>query len=385
MKKIWIRFRRYLLFCLIKALHVFPIDSKKIIIVSYWGKGYGDNGKAIVNALHSKGCNYTYYWAISKKTKCIFPEYVTPVRYLSLPYYYHLATAKIWIDNSRKSVYVTKRTGQYYIQTWHGDPMLKKIEKDAEGVLSPDYVAQAKQDSKLADLVLANSDFGINFFKTSFWYTGEVYKSGSPRLDILYTQDSQVRFNIRSKLHIPKTRKILLYAPTFRANHDISCYSLDYFMLYDTLTKIYKCEWTILVRLHPNMLSEEIASLNLPNYTWLIDVSKYDDMYELLCISNILITDYSSTMFEAASAKIPVFLFATDLPLYMNDRGTYFEYKGLPFPIAETFAELISLIKTFNMEQYLSQTDDFCKSLGVVRTGHSSELVANRIIDVIEN
>ena len=384
MKMKLIKIRRVFLKLLIKIFSVFPIDKHKILVVSYWGKGFGDNGKPIIMSLHEKGKNYKYYWAIKKNEKGNFPNYVIPVPYLSLQYFYHLATAKVWIDNSRKSVYVTKRKGQYYIQTWHADPMLKRVEKDAEKALESDYVRWAKHDSQIADLVIANSDFGVDFFRRGFWYEGEIYKAGAPRLDILKNKEPEIKRQILNKLTLPEEKKILLYAPTFRVDHDLSCYFMNYEELKKILEQTFGGNWSILVRLHPNMSHDEVEALNIKYSDWLINASYFEDMYELIHISDVLVTDYSSTMFEAASAKEPVFLYASDYEAYLQDRGFYFEYEKLPFPNARSFIELLNKIMEFNYETYEKNVNEFLEEVGMLEPGGAASNVADRIIEIIE-
>ncbi len=379
-----VKFRRALLNCLIRFFQIFPIEQHKIFFVSYYGRGFGDNGKAIILSLKEKGKIYRFYWAVKKGEEDNFPDFVKPVRYLSISYFYHLATSKIWVDNARKNIYVAKRKQQYYIQTWHGDPMLKKIEKDAEDALGPDYVKLAKHDSTMTDLVIANSDFGVKLFTNRFWYTGEVWKAGSPRLDMLKKEDPLLTKSIYRKLQISENKKILLYAPTFRDDHNISCYSLDYPLLRSTLENQWGGGWVILVRLHPNIGKKEVETVKITYCDWLIDASSYDDMYELLRVSTMLITDYSSTMFEAASIQLPVFLYAADRASYINDRGFYFEYEKLPFPQAETMDELVEVIEAFNFSFYQKCVMDFCRQLGILEPGGAASRIASRIIEIME-
>lgn len=363
----------------IRMLHVFPVNKKKILISNFWGKGLGDSPKAIALELLYDTPDYKIYWVVKEGTTCTFPKGITPVHYRSLQYFFHLATAKIWIDNVRKSNYVIKKKSQYYIQLWHGDPMLKKIEKDAENTLSSFYLEWAKHDSKIINLIISNSDFGTDFFKKSFWYEGNIYKAGAPRLDILKDPTPETIARIYDKLHINQEKKILLYAPTFRADHNINCYAMDYNKLKLELTKRFGGDWVILVRLHPNMTFVEVEALNITYSDWLVNASYYDDMYELLCVSEILITDYSSTIFEAACVQKPVFLYATDCDYYLRDRGFYFNYESLPFPIAKSFDDLLVKVDKFDLSVYINDVTLFCKSLGMVEPGKSSKRIVKLI------
>ena len=107
-----------------------------------------------------------------------FPQEVRTVKYESLKGLYELATAKIWIDNSRKTFYPLKRKEQYYIQTSRSLG-IKKVEKDAEDTLSKNYI-NVKKHSKMANLFISNGNHISNLYKNSFWYNGEILVSGSP-------------------------------------------------------------------------------------------------------------------------------------------------------------------------------------------------------------
>ena len=103
---------------------VIPIKQNKIVVSSYDGKGYGDHGKYICNALLAQGADVDIVW-LSGNPNDVFPTGIRPVKFKSLRSIYEQATAKVWIDNKRKKHYVRKRKGQYYIQIWHGGLGLK--------------------------------------------------------------------------------------------------------------------------------------------------------------------------------------------------------------------------------------------------------------------
>ena len=115
----------------------------------------------------------------------------------------------------------------------------------------------------------------------------------------------------------------------------------------------------------------------------IMNATSYPDMYELMAVSDILITDYSSVMFEAGFVKKPVFLFATDIEDYKQDRNFYFDLEQLPFPLATTNEELISRIEHFSKSEYEASVVEFNQSLGLKETGHASEKVAEWILQVI--
>ncbi|MGZ1333968.1 CDP-glycerol glycerophosphotransferase family protein, partial [Lactobacillus delbrueckii subsp. bulgaricus] len=136
------------------------------------------------------------------------------VKYNTLRYLYEMATARVWVDNTRKQPHIVKRKGQFYIQTWHGGIFIKKIEKDAENVLDSEYVKTAINDSKNIDCFLTNSKWGENQIRRCFWYDGDIEITGSPRVDIIFNCSESKKKEIRNSLGINVKDHILLYAPT---------------------------------------------------------------------------------------------------------------------------------------------------------------------------
>jgi len=365
-----------------RGCRVFPIQNNKVLLMSFCGKGYGGNCKAITEALLVNRPDLDIVWAVNPEFIKTLPNGVRHVKYNSLRYLYELATAKVWVDDYRKSRAIIKRKGQFYIQTWHGCYALKKIEKDAEGSLSHDYIAGAKHDSKMIDLFVSGCTFFSNTILRAFWYDGEILECGSPRLDSLFRQKQDIRDTVRDMYGILQNQHIVLYAPTFRAGFGMDSYSLDFMRLIETLRACNGDDWVILVRLHPNI----IKKAELIDYSdSIINASYYADLNDLIITSDIVITDYSSLMFEAAMIGKPVFLFATDIEDYKKDRGFYFELDKLPFPLAQSNEELQKIIKVFNAEEYSNKTKKFFDKLHSFESGRASREVAMRICEVIES
>ena len=358
-------------------LRICPIDQKKVLFISYVGKGFGDNGKYIAQALHEKAPDLKLVW-ITNETDSL-PGYVIPVRRRSLKRLYHSSTAKFWIDNCRKNKYERKRGQQFYIQTWHGGIALKRVEKDAEAHLDADYVRSAQKDSAMVNLMVSNSRFCTDMYRRAFWYDGEIIECGSPRVDILFSCDSDQKKQIKEKLGFQSDDHIVLYAPTFRKDKGTECYRMDFKRILEALSRD-GASWKFAVRLHPNIADQADF---LQYDADIINATNYPDMYELMAVSDILITDYSSVMFEAGFVKKPVFLFATDIEDYKQDRNFYFDLEQLPFPLATTNKDLLKQIECFSQSEYEMSVEAFNQSLGLQETGHASEILAERILQVI--
>lgn len=364
---------------------LFPINSRKIVVDNFSGKGFGDHCKYIVNSLVEKAedKDLDIVWICDKKNE-EFPANVRCVKTDSLLSFYELATAKVWIDNLRKPEYVRKRKGQFYVMTWHGGIALKKIEKDVENSLPRSYIRAAKNDSKMADLLIAGSEWEYNLIRNSFWYDGEIAKCGLPRMDILYKNDLTLKNEIKRKLGIPVDTMCVLYAPTFRAslnNMDVSVYNLDWNKVITALEEKTNSKWTGLMRLHPNILPVS-DKLNLPSTV--LNVTSYPDMQELLLASDCLITDYSTTIFEYSVLGKMAFIFSLDLEEYMKDRDLYFKLTELPYTLSESNDELVKNIKDFSYQTYKDNVDDFFKNrCGCYNGGDASSYIADRIIAVL--
>ncbi len=359
--------------------YLLPVKKNKIVISSYYGRGYGDNPKYIVEELRKRKADLEIIWLTKNdKEKSTLPEGIGTATFGTNSAIYHLSTAKVWIDNCRKA-YMFKKKSQYYIQTWHGFA-LKRIEKDVADTFPPYYVKEAIKDAAGTDVIISDSDFMTGIYKNSFWYDGEVVKWGSPRNDGIINNSAGAADKIREILKLPEGKKTVLYAPTFRADYSTDCYSIDYARLMDSLKKRFGEDYTVLVRLHPNIVHKCDA---IPFSENVINATLYPDMQELLEFADIVISDYSSLMFDFSMMLKPCFQFATDIEAYKGDRNFYFDLEKLPFDLACNNDELENAILSFDLPAYQKKLTEFFDSVGMVRDGKASEKCADRILHVM--
>ncbi|WP_404284505.1 CDP-glycerol glycerophosphotransferase family protein [Exiguobacterium aurantiacum] len=362
-------------------LWLLPIKKDKVVICNYYGKGYGDSAKYIVNEITKNNSNLEIVWLLkSKENKSNFPSNVRVVKYGSMKGLYELATSRVWIDNCRKYFYPPKRKEQFYIQTWHSPLRLKKIEKDAGSDLPYGYIEKAKADAAMCNLMISGCDFSKKIYENSFWYSGDILECGTPRCDLFFDNKTN-KEAILNKINLKgNNSKILLYAPTFRKNGNLNSYLKEYNRLKKTMCEKFGGDWIILVRMHPNVSS---VSLNLKfDSKNVIDVTDYDDMQELLYISDVLITDYSSCMFDMAIAKKICFLYGPDLEEYLKgDRELYFDVHELPFMFSDSYEKLIQNIHDFNLFSYYEKLEEFNNKVNFYESGESSSILANKVVE----
>lgn len=360
------------------AFRVCPIQPRKIVVCSYFGNGYGDNPKYILEEIRRRGWPCDVVWLVRDDVMrhTQMPAGVRTVRIGSLKAIYETVTAKVWIDNARKPWYVKKRRGQYYVQTWHGGPAFKRVEKDAADRLSSDYVLSAQHDSRNIDVCLSNCRRFTELITRSFWYDGEVLECGFPRNDILTSPSPLLVDSIRLKLGLSPQQRVALYAPTFRNHLSADAYPLAIDQCLAALAQRFTGDWSLLVRRHPNVQSEPLLRAQSDQ---VLDATPYEDLQELLCVVEVVITDYSSVMFDGALQQKPVFLFTPDLEQYKSERNFYFSLDELPFMAARDNAGLSRNIAAFDQTRYQKALDVFFNDIGLAETGEAAKAVVNRI------
>ena len=354
-----------------------PIQSNKIVVSNFYGRGYGDNLKPIVDELLQREEELDIVWLTADDAAAkSLPAGVRAVPYTTWNRIRELCTAKIWLDNNRKGARVKKK-GQWYLQTWHGFA-LKRIEKDAEETLPVGYADYAARDSAQTDLIVSNSDLMTRIYRESFWYSGEVAQYGSPRNDVLFAPSGEVRQKVCDALHVPQDRRMVLYAPTFRADESMDAYDVEYPRLCRALQERFGGEWIVLIRLHPHVM-EKAKDLKFDGVCT-FDATRYDDMQELLAAADAVVSDYSSLMFDYGLTKRPCFQFATDIEAYQKDRNFYFPLTEMPFPLAENNDALEQAVLGWQQEDAERRWNAFCKQFGIQEDGKASARCADWIL-----
>ncbi|MCQ2570880.1 MAG: CDP-glycerol glycerophosphotransferase family protein [Candidatus Saccharibacteria bacterium] len=361
---------------IIKSLHILPVRKNAILCHNFYGEGFDENPRAIAEAL-LKEKKYKIYWVLSRPNANLpLPDGVERVIVGTFKYFRAIATSKIWISNVRLPEYFTKRKSQYYIQTWHGDLGMKKIEYDVIDNLDKTYIRCMKNDNLMIDAMLSGSNHFSNLCRTTFKYDGEIIKCGSPKNDQIINSNHDEQKEILKKNLKIKEDNILLYMPTFRNNYDSDPYNIDLESIKKALEASTKSSWKIICKMHPNV-PEEHKKINCKDY---ISADKYGNTQQLILSCDILISDYSSVLFDALLADRIVFTYANDEKEYTSkERSLYFKLSELPFPYFKTSEELIDYIKQGNLKKAKSKYSRFLKDQSMATSGNASETVAKII------
>ncbi len=369
-------------------LRIFPVKKNKIVFTTFEGKGgYGCNPRYIAEELLHRKKQYDIVWLVDDMQKQ-FPQGIRRVKNTFFHRAYHLATARVWVDNSRKEYGTSKRKNQLYIQTWHAALEMKPVGKFRGKLFPPIAYLVSKYDSKLVDYVLSNSEWCTKLYPKMLLYQGEILKTGSPRCDVLITKRQELYKAVRQRYGVPDGAKIVMYAPTFRGGSQkgkrqvfIEEPTLDFENLLGALQEKFGGVWYVFLRLHPQ-LAAQMEGLPLKQKAeYIVDVSQADDMNEVLAAADVFVSDYSSSSFDAILADIPVFLYMDDYEEYVKERGKLmWELDEMPFSVAETNEELRENIMRFEDTVYNNTIREFLRAQGVREDGHASE----RVADVIE-
>lgn len=360
------------------------VKENLVVCESFFGKNYSDSPKYVYEYI-SKNYpkKYKFIWVIDKKHTKI-PYKHTKVKRFSIRYLYYLARCKYYINNGRQPVWIKKRKGNIFLQTWHGTP-LKKLVFDLEDINSatPRYKQQVFKQSRSWDYLVAPNQYSSDIFRRCFMYDKEMLETGYPRNDIMHYPDKeQIAEQIKDRLGIPKDKKTILYAPTWRDDeyYTKGQYKFTLKLDLERLREKLGSEYVILLRTH-YFIADSLDVTGVEDFAY--NLSKYDDISELYLISDVLITDYSSVFFDYANLKRPMLFFTYDLEKYRDIlRGFYIDIEEeLPGPLLFTTEDVISAIKNLNQLQleYKEKYDAFYEKFCSWEDGQASRKVANAV------
>jgi CDP-glycerol glycerophosphotransferase len=343
--------------------------------MSYQGKSFSCNPKYLFQYINRHQNNFELIIVLNKKA---IIQNAKIVRFKSILFYYHLATAKYFIVNTDFNHNIKLRKETVFLQTWHAAGAFKKFGLDIIEEIKQDKLDWVKGAQEWSYL-LCSSPVVQTIYANAFGIkdTGKVKCTGIPRNDIFFNSTDMQLIRERFFADTRITKKIILYAPTFRDHVNNFELKLDLRKLKLNLSENY----IIILRLHPDIAEKLILEEDLSDFVF--DFSNYDDIQELLVVSDILVTDYSSVIFDFAITEKPIVFYPYDLTYYQNMlRGFYFEYTSfVPGPIVFTDEELTDILKNYDelREQYKNKVSSFARLYNQPFDGNSSARVTSLI------
>ncbi|MDO5818785.1 MAG: CDP-glycerol glycerophosphotransferase family protein [Methanobrevibacter sp.] len=373
--------------------HIIPANEKIILFESGNGRNYSGNPRYIYEEILNQGLNdeFKCVWSLID-TDIKIPGNPVKVRRSYFKFLYYTLRSGAWIFDARHLYYLRKNKKAKYVQTWHGTP-LKKLALDMEYMDmngSQDierYHQEFRDNSLLWQYLISQNPFSSEIFRSAFDFKGEMLEIGYPRNDILINRNNAEDIDeIKGRFNIPKDKKIILYAPTWRDNqyHDNNEYKFATEMDFDKMHKELGDEYTLIVKFH-YLVKENIDWSRYDNFV--IECDAEWDIQELYLISDMMITDYSSVMFDYSILKRPMIFFAYDLDNYKNNlRGFYFDmFEEVPGPICQTNEEMIEFIKNYTEEDYQTQFGEKYKKWSEKFNPFDDGNASKKVIELIRN
>jgi CDP-glycerol glycerophosphotransferase len=320
-----------------------PLNTNAVLFESFQGKNIGDNPLDIYYELIKRRPDLEFIWTTSPTTEA--PAGARGVRFGSKEWLDAIATSKYLVNNSNFPWYFRKVPGQVYLQTWHGTP-LKRLGRDIPDYqMTKSYIDTMDREALAWDYLIAPNQFCVDVFPSAFNYKGRFILTGYPRNDRLSTTSPAGRQAIREKLGVTDPNlKLVMYAPTWRDFKRTATGKWDTVNFLDKNIQLPE-GFQLLFRGHHNTHAAHTDAV-AGNA---IDVTKYPDVTDLYLAADVLVTDYSSVMFDYTVTGKPILFLAPDLERYRSERGFYFDYEAeVPGPILNTDAQLLTALENLD-------------------------------------
>ncbi len=374
--------RKTLTSCLIRLmlqpLKCLPVRRNRVLFSAYMEKQYACNPKYISLALQRLfGSRAEIVWAFRRPEDFAYlkQQNIRVTGSNSFEFVKLAMTSRVIVTNTYFKPSLPRRRGQFIVNTWHGGGAYKRVGKYVEMPLI-ERLNTRLRESGIKLFLSSGRFFTENVIRDSFGFTGEVLEKGMPRNDLLLApRQPEKTGSIRRAIGLKDGERLVLYAPTYRRdtkNHDLG---LDYKRLTRALETRFGGKWRVGYRSHHVSMYKDASFLT----EGALDLTAYPDMQELLYVSDALITDYSSSIWDAALGGVKAFLYAPDLNAYLTERDFYTDIHTWPFPLGTGMEELEENILRFDEEKYARDVKEHLEALGSCETGRASEYAARRI------
>ena len=369
---------------------VLKINPKIIVFESNLGRNYTGNPRCIYEEMVARGLDHEYQcYVILEDMNTVIPGNAKKIKRTRIQYFYILARAGVIVSDSRMPKYIIKRKGVTYIQTWHGTP-LKKLALDMDDVSMAGekdietYKYNFAKNAATWDYLISQNTFSTNIFRQAFAYYKNILEIGYPRNDILFQKNNpQEILKLKKELGLPLDKKIILYAPTWRDDefYDKGQYKFASKLDFDLAQNELSSDYVFIVKYH-YLVQDKIDWSKYKGFVYNYDM-RYD-ISILYLVSDMMITDYSSVMFDYSLLQRPILFYTYDLDKYKNElRGFYFDLtKEAPGPISTTTKDLIENIKNYDCTEYQEAYEAFHNKYNHVDDGTASAQVVDLILSL---
>lgn len=369
---------------------IIPVSRNTIIFESNMGRNYTGNPKCIYEEMVRMGLDKKYRcYIVLDDTSTYVPGNAKKIKRTRTRYFMIMGIAGIWVCDCRQPNYIIKRDKVRYIQTWHGTP-LKKLAMDMESVNMAGetnierYKQKFYKNTRTWDYLISQNYFSTEIFKRAFAFDKTVLEIGYPRNDILFFGNNKEYITeLKNKMGLPLDKKVILYAPTWRDNeyYEKGAYKFTQALEFDQFREKLGNEYVCIVKYH-YLVKENLDWSAYEGFVYKYDMC--EDIAQLYLVSDILVTDYSSVMFDYSILRRPMVFFTYDLDEYKDNlRGFYFDFlEEAPGPITQTTDELIDSLLNYKPEKYAVKYEAFHNKYNHADDGNASKKIVKLIEDI---
>jgi len=326
---------------------------------------------------------FQYIWVInSLKNSINLSTDTIIVKKSSFLYYYYFLTSKIVVSNIGKHLSIPIRNNQCFVETWHGGGTYKHLKIDIHGKRKFMAYTVKKASEEISKFITSSEKYSAIISNDMYVDETKFIKCGMPRNDIFFYNYSGIKEKVKEYYQIDNETKIVLYAPTYRglfskaSIESINCSLIDVQSCLNALKTRFSGKFVLMHRMHFSI------TCNYNNKTdSCINANDYPDMQELLCAADVLITDYSSCMWDFSFTGKPCFLYAPDLAEYDTERMLYTPIETWPAILAEDNETLVQNILSFDDVAFAHKVKKHHEDLGSYETGHATEQIVEIIYE----
>ena len=351
-----------------------PLKENCIVFESLWGRSYSCSPAAFYEFIIENYPEYECVWFLNDVDTPVKGN-AKKVERNSEEYYHYLATARYFVYNANFPSFFVKRDGQVIIQTMHGTPF-KTFGLDVKDEMPTEKERmRVVKRADIWDYLVAQGEFTKKMAWRWFRYRNNILETGYPRTDRLYVTDEEAAAGLRKELGISEDKKVILYAPTWR---DLERFDME--LDIEAMREALSDEYVLLIR--PHYFVAEFYSVP-EDGEFVFDGGRVSTIEDLFPVTDVLITDYSSVMFDFSLTGKPMIFYAYDLKEYTeNTRGSYFDIsKEAPGCLAQTTDEVIDSIKNIGTfyDIHGERIRAFCEKYLTYENGRSSEMIFDKV------
>ncbi|GAA2634157.1 bifunctional glycosyltransferase family 2 protein/CDP-glycerol:glycerophosphate glycerophosphotransferase [Actinomadura fulvescens] len=356
-----------------------------VVFDSYMARQYSCNPRAVYEELVRQGTGLECVW-VSRDGQFTAPHGARTVLVGTKDHYEALARARYIVGNEAQWPWFVKRPDQTYVQCWHGTP-LKKLSLDVPALphLRQATLEWVEREVPRWDVLVSPNPFTSPIMRQAYRYEGEILESGYPRNDLLLRPEApRIAAEVRRRLGVPADKRIILYVPTWRDDLYFARGRRAFELALDLgeARAALGDDHVLLLRTHYLVTDRSWSQVD----DFVIDVSGHPDIAELYLAADVLVTDYSSAMFDFAVTGKPMVFFAYDLEKYRDQvRGFYFDFEAeAPGPLLRSSAETIAALRSLDeaVEGSAAAYDAFVAKFCPYDDGHAAERVIRRMFEL---